>query len=216
MILLDSGSTIDLIKDKRLLKNIQKATKLCKIKTNGGLLSTDMVGTLDGFGQVWYHPAAVTNILSLSSIKNKFRVTFDSEDGDCFVVHKPGKYRCFHTTTDGLYAMRVEELLKTKKKSNGLFLQTVEDNKTGFSKRAIQRASKAKELYGIVQYPSIRDFKEMLRHNMIKNCPVKVEDVDTMLSIYGPNIHALKGKTVRKKSPKVSNPDYIKIPDELT
>ena len=217
VILMDSGSTIDLIQDKRLLKNISKGTKVCKIKTNGGILTTDMVRTLEGFGEVWYHPEALTNILSLRSIKSKFRVTFDSDDEDCFVVHKPGEFRKFCATSDGLYVMEVAELLKKlqRKVEKKMFLQTVEDNKKGFSKRAIQRTSKAKELYGMIQYPSIKDFKEMLRHNMIKNCPVKVEDVDTMLSIYGPNIYALKGKTVRKKSPPVGNPDYIKIPDEL-
>ena len=90
VILMDSGSTLDLIKDKCLLKNIRKSDKVCCIKTNGGILSTDMVGTLAGFGQVWYHPKAVTNILLLSSMISKFKVTFDSSKDDCFVVHKPG------------------------------------------------------------------------------------------------------------------------------
>ena len=52
----------------------------------------------------------------------------------------------------------------------------------------------------MVQYPSIWDFKEMLRHNLIKNCPVRVEDIDIIISIYGLSLASLKGKTVRKKS----------------
>ena len=72
-----------------------------------------------------------------------------------FVVHKPGKARKFHATSNGLYAMRVEELIKEPETTgrNTLFLQTVEENKKGYSKRAIQKAKKAKELYGMIQYP---------------------------------------------------------------
>ena len=93
-----------------------------------------------------------------------------------------------------------------------MFLQTVEGNKVEFSKKAIQRAKKARELYGMVQYPSIRDFEEMRKHNLVKNCPVRVEDVDNMLSIYGPSVAALKGKTVMKKNPPAKNSDYMPIP----
>ena len=63
-----------------------------------------------------------------------------------------------------------------------------EDRKVSFSSRVIKQAKWAKELYGIVQYPSINDFKRMIHYNMIKNCAVKVEDVDNMISILGSNM----------------------------
>ena len=112
------------------------------------------------------------------------------------MVHKPGGPRRFKATSDGLYMMEVNDLMKPVGRA---FLQTVKDNKQGYSKRAILRAKKAKEFYGIVQYPSIRDFKEMLRHNLIKNCPVKVEDVDNMINIYGPSVAALNGQEEEPK-----------------
>ena len=174
-----------------------------------------LVGTLPGYGQVWYHPEAVANLISLQNVKNKFKVTYDSKDEDCFIIHKPDGIRKFKATTNGLYALQMIELSKGENKDEFQFLQTVEDNKSRFSQQAIKLAKKAKDLYGIVQYPSIKDFKEMIRHNLIKNCPVKLEDVDNMVNIFGPSIAALKGKTVRKKSPPVKNPDYIKMPSEL-
>ena len=47
---------------------------------------------------------------------------------------------------------------------------------------------------------------------MIKNCPVTVEDVLAMEEIYGPSIPALKGKTVRRKGPKVKTDEYFTPP----
>ena len=49
------------------------------------------------------------------------------------------------------------------------FFETEEENSRKYSKRARHGATKAKELYGIVQYPSLADFKSMVRYNMIKN-----------------------------------------------
>ena len=107
------------------------------------------------------------------------------------------------------------DLTKNKDRSEFQFLQTVEDNKQKYSKRAIEQADKAKKLYGIVQYPSIPDYKNMVRYNMIKNCPISVGDVEAMVEIYGPDIGALKGKTVRQTSPKVPQPSYFTMPPEV-
>ena len=92
------------------------------------------------------------------------------------------------------------------------FLTTVNQNKQAFSKRATRKAKKAQELYGIVQYPSLNDVKTMMHYNMIKDCPVSREDVENMVTIYGPDIGTLKGKITRKKSLEVKSPDYAKYP----
>ena len=55
----------------------------------------------------------------------------------------------------------------------------------------------------------------MVRYHMIKNCPVNVQDIKTMIDVYGPNVGALKGKTVRKRSHQVATLDYIEIPAEI-
>ena len=64
-----SGSTVDLIRDKQLIKNISKSELACNINTNAGIVSANLAGHLPGYGEVWYHPEALTNLLSLHNMK---------------------------------------------------------------------------------------------------------------------------------------------------
>ena len=61
------------------------------IKCNAGSKSTNLRGNLSGYGEVWYFAEGTANILLLSRVKEKFRVTFDSAAENTFHVHKPGK-----------------------------------------------------------------------------------------------------------------------------
>jgi hypothetical protein len=69
-------------------------------------------------------------------------------------------------------------------------------------------------LYHIIGCPSIENFKAILRQNVIKNCPVTIEDVNIAERIFGPDIGTLKGKSTRKKPTPVKS-DLIEIPLEL-
>ncbi len=67
-----------------------------EIHCNAGVTSTDLIGDLPGYGEVWYHPNGIANILSLARVKDKYRVTFDSGTKNQFIVHKKdGTKRCF-------------------------------------------------------------------------------------------------------------------------
>ena len=60
--------------------------------TNVGLLTTKQQGNLKNYGNVWYHPKAIRNILSLSNVNKNNRIIYDSENRDIFIViiKKPG------------------------------------------------------------------------------------------------------------------------------
>ena len=55
---------------------------------SGVTASVTKKGDLKGYGTIWYHPDGIANILSLNNLKKKYRVTFNSELEDGFVVHK--------------------------------------------------------------------------------------------------------------------------------
>jgi hypothetical protein len=113
----------------------------------------------------------------------------------------------FKELKSGLYAIKLKEV-------EYIFLNTVEDRMSKYSQRQIKGAEKARELYGIVGYPSIADYKNMIKMNLINNCPIAIEDIKIAEDIYGPDIAALKGKTVRKKPIQVKE-DFIKIPQAI-
>jgi hypothetical protein len=96
-ILLDNQFTVDVFYNDRLLKNIRKADSFMGIHCNAGVTSTNLVGDLPRYGEVWYHPNGIANILSLARVKDIRRVAFDSTDGNQFVIHKSdGTSRRFH------------------------------------------------------------------------------------------------------------------------
>ena len=54
-----------------------------------------------------------------------------------------------------------------------------------------------KRAYGIMCFPSERDFKNMVHSTIISNLPVTPDDVKMSKTNYGSNILSLNEKTVR-------------------
>ena len=206
-ILLDNQSTADIFCNSNILQNIEDTDERMTIFTNGGSLSTCKKGYLNGYGEVWYHPDAITNILSLNNVKKKFRVTYDSNENDRFILHKPEKLVYFNCSSNGLY-------YHDTRSPDFTLVNTVEENKVGFSQRQLEQAKKARKLYHTMGLPSMHDYIELVRNNMLYNCPITVEDIENSFKIYGQSPAALKGKVTRKK-PDVVSSDYFEVPEDI-
>jgi hypothetical protein len=76
-------------------------------------------------------------------------------------------------------------------------INTVKENRAGYTQRQFEQAKKARELYHIVGTPTIETFKMLLKMNAIRNCPVTTEDVNIAEKIFGPDMSSLKGKLTR-------------------
>eukprot|EP00957_Ditylum_brightwellii_P082139 6246377-Ditylum_brightwellii.AAC.1 len=86
--LIDSESTCSLISNAKLATNIRKVKETLTINTYGGKTSTNMKCDVHGWGTSLYHPGGIANILALHEVAKKWRVTFDSQGGNAFIVHK--------------------------------------------------------------------------------------------------------------------------------
>jgi hypothetical protein len=81
-------------------------------------------------------------------------------------------------------------------------------------KRQIKDTEVARSLYSKLNYSSWKDFQWIIQSNPINDCPVTVEQVDTVLKIWGKNVMALKGKNTWTRPDPMAR-DFVKVPVEL-
>ena len=77
-VLIDTGSTVSVFKNKEVLRNITKSATALRAHTNGGFQDSVLQGHLPGFFKVWYNPHCMVNILAWSDVRKKFRITADT------------------------------------------------------------------------------------------------------------------------------------------
>jgi len=149
-ILLDSQSTVDMFKNKKLLKNINDAKKALSLHCNAGIAMVNKIGDLPGYGTVWFYEDGIANILSLNNIKKKYHVTYDSTACDCFEVHKADSTKfVFKPSKKGIFYSSVNNDIA--------LVTTVENNTNKYTVREYSYTIKASELQNIIGKPSPMD-----------------------------------------------------------
>jgi hypothetical protein len=79
------------------------------LMTNGGPLMSTQKCEIPHLGECWYNPHSTTNIIALSDMTKKFRVTMDSLKEKALLVHFPNKVVKFKQMKGGLYAMNPKD-----------------------------------------------------------------------------------------------------------
>ena len=217
-ILLDTGSTVSVFRDTKMLTDVAEAGKTMRALTNGGHQDSTRKGILPGFFPVWVNEQSRLNILSWRDVREKFRITADTAEGNKITVHLGGgKKMVFEEVESGLYLYRMNGKNNHSKKrvSSYSFLTLVETNKSLYTSRQIKLADEAKRLYEHLGMPGYKKFFHALEYNQIKNCPITVDDAKRCLHIYGPVIAHLQGKTTRRKANAIPITNLIDIPREV-
>jgi len=134
-ILLDSQSTVNVFSNEKLISNIRELKHILTLHYNAGKVSVTQKGDLRGYGTVWYYPEGIANILSLSKVQKKHRITFDSADGARFSVHKEdGSTHVFKPSKKGLFFSDV--------KSDVVLINTVDSIKNKYTVKEYSNAVK--------------------------------------------------------------------------
>jgi len=203
-ILLDSQLTVDVFSNPKLLTNIRDTKRSLTLYCNTGKAIINKKGDLKGYGTVWFYPDGIANILSLGNVKKKHRVMYDSTLDEGFLVFKAdGTARSFRPSKKGLFFSDV------KSDVSHTFINTVDSNKTKYTIKEYSDAVHARSLQNIIGHPNTQDLIKYMERNMIPNCPINKADILHAEDIFGTNIGALQGKTVRKKSTHSDNNTQI-------
>ena len=110
MIMMDSGTTINIFVNPNIVTNRQKVEITMNFLTNSGTKIVDEIGETPGVGQTIFHPWMISNVLSLNEMTKKYIVTFNSGDENDFNIHIGDKIVKFLADTDGLYLINRDKI----------------------------------------------------------------------------------------------------------
>ena len=140
---------MDLLLNSDLVENITKAGKRMKVQGNDSTLAVTHQANVPGYKQdVWFRKDAITNIISLKKLIKQYRVTYDSID-QIFVVHREDQEKPSMEFNMHEYGLNFYN--PTNKAV--VLINTLSESKQWFSKRRINGAEQAKNLYSKLGYP---------------------------------------------------------------
>ena len=209
-LLLDSQASINIISNPAMVTNIRTHPdgRVITVNCNAGSIQVDTIADMPGYGTVWFHPNGIANCLSLALVSDKFRVTLDTGMDQAFYVHTDDGSQRFSRVTENLYVHDMND------KEMVVLVTTVDGKKLNYSNLDVRRATAARRLQEIMQYPSVDALLTMIDNNAIKNCTVTRRDIKMADDIFGVNPNEVKGKMVWRQ-PKHVREDILPVPPAI-
>ena len=229
-VLLDTQSSCDIFRNSDLLENIKvEPGPGLRLHSNGsGLIETNLMGVVKGYGKVWYHPDSLANIMSFANVRKRFKVKISTGPNDkhpsITVTKSSGGLMHFKELKSGLYvydaSKDINKVIKdnitlNNPSFNYSLVSTINENESKFTTREVNAAKRALELYVRIGRPSYQTFIHILGHNLIRDNPVTLSDAKRAFDIYGKDIANIKGKTKRMRPDHVKNIKLFELPDYI-
>lgn len=212
-ILLDNCSTVDVFCNPNLLSNIRKSNIDLTIECTSGECNTNLIRDLRGYGTVWFHPRGIANIFSLSRVKNRYNIRYDSDNGlnyNEFVLHKDdGTEYLFKESKNVLYYYDTD-----MKNNEKVLVNTVDYKKSLYSHRQVARPDASRKIQNIRGRPSEGQYRNIILHNFLPNFQVMTDNIRRAEDMYGTNVGSLKGKTIQT-TPSSIHTELVPLKDEF-
>ena len=167
-----------------------------RINCNAGSTVTDLIGDLVGFGEVWFIPNGIANVISLGKVSDFCRVTMDTDIDNAMYIHRrDGGVRRFGRSSDNLYYCDLRD-----QSGSILTIATVKGNREKYSALDVRRADRVMKFQEVTCFPTFKEMISMVDNNVLRNIPISRRDIKIAQNIYNDNKNLVKGKTTRTKS----------------
>jgi hypothetical protein len=194
---MDNQYTVDMFVNGDMLDNIHQVEDEMVIASNGGSNVTSKMGILPGYGPVWYDPDGIENIVSLLRVKQKYHVTFNSDNNSFVVTKADGTVFEFVESSCRLYYYNLAA--GSNKCSGVTMVNMVAGKKSKYTNEDYLHAVSARQIQIRISHPSTKDLKQIIAKNQLLSCAVTRADVMAAEDIFGPDLGSLKGKTTRDR-----------------
>ena len=122
---MDSGTTINLFGNPKMIKDTQKMEIPTSLWTNVGSKMVGEVGQITESVQTKFHLEMIANVMSLNETTKKYQVTFNSGYENAFKVHIGDTIVNFTANDDGIYLIKLDNKFyrKLAEEKKGIRLQ---------------------------------------------------------------------------------------------
>ena len=161
---------------------------------------------------MWLNIGGFATIIPLKQLEKLCPIIYDStRNGGTFICFiKDGKVVLKNNGKDMPYLdlreFKAKAVLSFAPKAAPSFMQLVQGNMEGFTKRKVEEAQKACKAQAMLEHPTDRDFLGMVCCGMISNCPMTMNAVNNAHQIFGK-----RKRTVRRPLKSITT-NYVQIP----
>ena len=173
-----------------------------RVFTNGCNIYYNHSGTMNVLPlRILYKTYSISNILALIDVASPFRVTMDTNKKTAMFVHTvPDFVLKFYQCHKGLYCFDTSSPNLFNISANSYSLLITVQEKEIFRSSEIEGADAARIIQHYIGLPFRTNFKSIVKGNQLRNCTIKISDIDRSDAIYGPQVVILKVKYVRKRT----------------
>ena len=167
-IIFDNVLAMSLSNGKGLVRNVRLAKSPGEIATNAGTRTVRHKAEVASYGTVWIDEHVIAYTFGLSDLSQKHRLTLDFSKEDAFLVHKPSGVVKGSRAKQALHAFKVPT---SPKLMSGVchLIDTVRETCMGCTKRQVQHAVRARELYHSLSASSLENFRHILKLTLLQN-----------------------------------------------